>query len=176
MADLIVENIVVAADLKQSLPLQTLAISISDADYNEEDPLLIFRFNEPKRAVLVTSQGSISCTGIKTEEEGKEYITKIVDILKDHGVFIDKLPDINMQSFVVSTQLNKTFDLNNLSKHLQANPIIYNPDQKPWIEYAYDDQTTILISTSGKLVCTSTSTIDHASEAIDSLSKTLLSI
>lgn len=176
MADHIIENIVVVSDIQQQLPLQTLAIAISEADYNEEDPLLIFRFEQPKRAVLVSAQGSIYCTGVKTIEEGTEYITKIINRLKTHGVHVEAIPEIRLQSYVVSTQIAPSFDLNVLAKQLQSKPIVYNPEQKPWIEYVHDDQNTIMIYASGKLVCTGTATLDQASEALENLSNTLLSI
>lgn len=169
MADHLIENIVATANINQQLPLQTLSISIPNTEYDAEDAVLIFRFEQPKRAVLITEQGTISCTGITSIEQGKETIYQVIETLKQHAVPIQDLPDVHIQNFVISVHLGKNLDLDHISKQLQPDQIIYKPDRNPWIEYLYDEHITFLICASGKIVCTGIHSIDHAHQSIDAV-------
>jgi len=173
MAERLIENIVVTSNINQQLPLQTLSISIPDTEYDSEDPVLIFRFDQPKRAVLVTEQGTISCTGVISIEQGKETIYQVIETLKQHAVPIQEIPEVYIQNFVISINLRKTLDLDTISKKLQPDQIIYMPDKNPWIEYLYDEYITFLICASGKIICTGIHSIDHAHQSIDDFLKLL---
>jgi len=173
MANRNIENIVVTTSLSQQLPLQTLAVSIQNAEYHDEDPLLIFRFDDPKRAVFLTEQGLISCTGVTNLEQGKQVIYQVINILKDHAIPIQHMPDVRLQSFVISINPDRIFDLDEIRMKLPADQIIYQPENNPWIEYLFDEYLTFLISIEGTIVCTGTESIDHAHQAIDTLLQVL---
>ena len=170
MVDSIIENIVVTAHLHQQLPLQTLSVSIPDTEYDEQDPVLIFRFDYPKRAVIITEQGIISCTGVTSIDQGTETIYSVIETLQQQGMPIQDYPEVAIQNFVMTITLGKTLDLDHISQQLQPDQVIYKPNKNPWIEYLYDDQVTLLLCTSGTIVCTGTSTLDHAYHVIDKLS------
>jgi len=170
MVDSIIENIVVTAQLNQQLPLQTLSVAISNTEYDEQDPVLIFRFDHPKRAVIVTEQGIISCTGVTSLHQGEETIYSAIDTLKQQAIPILEYPPVTMQSFILTVPLETTLDLDHISRHLPPDQVIYKPNKNPWIEYLYDDQVTMLICASGLIICTGTSPLDHAYHAIDMLS------
>jgi len=176
MSDLIVENLVISTQINQELPLQSMAVSIANTSYDEEEPVLIFRFDTPKRAVLIGKQGHMVCTGCTSFEEGTETIHKVIGIIKDHGIAIHDIPDCSIQSFVVSIDMAKNLDLSKISQQLESDRMRYLPDQHPWIEYAYDDQITILICHSGKIICTGTASLDRAKESIDVISDKLESM
>jgi TATA-box binding protein (TBP) (component of TFIID and TFIIIB) len=176
MSDLIVENLVITAHINQELPLQSMAINIPNTSYDEQEPVLIFRFDEPKRAVLITKKGFMTCTGCTSFQEGEETITDVINIINEHGITIDDLPDCEIQSFVLSKDMNMTLDLDYISKQLASDKIRYVPDQQPWIEYMYDDNISILINASGKIICTGNTSLDEGKESIDAVSNILESI
>jgi len=171
MAEHLIENIVVTSNINQQLPLQTLSISIPDTEYDSENPVLIFRFDQPKRAVLITEQGTISCTGVTSIKQGKETIHQVIETLKQHTVPIQEIPEVYIQNFVISIKLRKNLDLDTISKKLQPDQLIYMPDKNPWIEYLYDEYITFIICASGKIVCTGIHSIDHAYQSIDEFLK-----
>ena len=170
MVDSIIENIVVTAQLHQQLPLQTLSVSIPSTEYDEQDPVLILRFDSPKRAVIITEQGIISCTGVTSIDQGTETIYSVIKTLQQHGIPIQDYPEVTIQNFVMTITLGKTLDLDLIARQLQPDQIIYKPNKNPWMEYLYDDKITLLLCASGTVVCTGTSTLDHAYQAIDMLS------
>ena len=176
MSDLIIENLVITANINQELPLQSMAINIPNTSYDEQEPVLIFRFDEPKRAVLITKKGFMTCTGCTSFQEGEETIHDVINIINEHGITIDEMPDCEIQSFVLSKDMNMTLDLNHISQQLASDKIRYVPDQHPWIEYMYDDNISILIYASGKIICTGTAKLDDGKESIDAVSDILESI
>jgi transcription initiation factor TFIID TATA-box-binding protein len=171
MADRIVENIVVTASLPQKLPLQTLAVSINNTEFHDEEPVLIFRFNDPKRAVLLTEQGLITCTGVKEVQEGKDTILQVITMLKDHSIPVQEIPEVSVQSYVISITYERMLDLNEMKMKLPTDQIIYQPEKNPWLEYLYDEHVTFLIGNEGRIICIGTGSIDHAHQAINTLLK-----
>jgi transcription initiation factor TFIID TATA-box-binding protein len=169
MADRIVENIIVTALMPHKLPLQTLAVSINNAEFHDEEPVLIFRFDDPKRAVLLTEQGLITCTGVKDIQEGKDTIYQVVNILRNHSIPVQEMPEVSVQSYVISITYEKMIDLDEIKMKLPTDQIIYQPEKNPWLEYLYDEHVTFLIGNEGRIVCTGTGSIDHAHQAIDTL-------
>ena len=122
--------------------------------FTEEDPVLIFRFEQPKRAVLITEQGIITSTGTTSLDEAKELIYNVIETLKKHAIPIQPLPEILIQNYVLSMQMDNKINLDLLLPKLQQNLTIFKPDRNPWIEYLYDENTTVLIHSSGKIICT----------------------
>jgi len=83
------------------------------------------------------------------------------------------MPDVRLQSFVISINPDRIFDLDEIRMKLPADQIIYQPENNPWIEYLFDEYLTFLISIEGTIVCTGTESIDHAHQAIDTLLQVL---
>jgi len=173
MADHIIENIIVTAEIKQQLPLQTLSVSIPNTEFQEQDPVLIFRFDHPRRVVFLTEKGTISCTGVISIDQGRKTIYQVIEILTNHAIPIQHIPDVQMQSFVISMNWKRPIDLDQIQKKLPSDQIIYNPQRNPWIEYLYDQHITFLICSSGIIVCTGSCSFDHVDHAIDMLSSLL---
>lgn len=167
MADHIIENIVVTASVPQRLPLQTLAVSIKNVEFCDEEPVLIFRFDDPKRAVVLTEEGLITCTGVTHIQQGKDTIYQVINILKDQSIPIQKMPEISVQSYVISVSYERIIDLDEMKNKLPVDQIIYQPEKNPWLEYLFDEHITFLIGNEGRFVCVGTGSIDHAHQAID---------
>lgn len=86
-----IQNIVASANLKTAVDLERAAFQLENAMYEPEQfPGLIYRMNDPKVVLLIFSSGKVVCTGAKKEEEVKEAVNKIYNILKERGVLIEE--------------------------------------------------------------------------------------
>ncbi len=86
-----VQNIVASANLRASVDLERAAFLLENAMYEPEQfPGLIYRMSEPKVVLLIFSSGKVVCTGAKKEEEVKEAVEKIYNILKEQGVLLEE--------------------------------------------------------------------------------------
>ena len=63
-------NIVVSSSLEKKIPLEKMAASLPNTEYNPEQfPGLVLRIKEPKTSALVFNSGKIVCTGARSLEE-----------------------------------------------------------------------------------------------------------
>ncbi|QOJ78334.1 TATA-box-binding protein [Infirmifilum lucidum] len=86
-----VQNIVASANLRVGVDLERAAFLLENAMYEPEQfPGLIYRMSEPKVVLLIFSSGKVVCTGAKKEEEVKEAVEKIYNILKERGVLLEE--------------------------------------------------------------------------------------
>ena len=68
--DIRIVNIVVSASLGQDIPLEKMAATLQNTEYNPEQfPGLVIRIKEPKTSALIFNSGKIVCTGGKTIKE-----------------------------------------------------------------------------------------------------------
>ena len=68
--DIEIVNIVVSAKLNHDIPLEKMAATLSNTEYNPEQfPGLVLRIKEPKTSALIFSSGNIVCTGARSLEK-----------------------------------------------------------------------------------------------------------
>ena len=81
--DIKVVNIVVSTSLKHDIPLEKMAATLSNTEYNPEQfPGLVIRIKEPKTSALIFSSGKVVCTGTKSEKEVHAALDKLIENLK----------------------------------------------------------------------------------------------
>jgi len=153
---LTVQNIVATTSLGKPVSLIKLARSEANTEYNPEQfPGLVLRIKKPKSAVLVFSSGNLVCTGTKSIVQVKEVINIVIKILRKIGVKITDKPKINVQNIVASGSVDLTLNLNALALELENTE--YEPEQFPGLVYKLaEPNTTFLLFSNGKLVCTGT--------------------
>jgi transcription initiation factor TFIID TATA-box-binding protein len=171
--DLKVQNIVATTSLGKSVSLIKLARSEANTEYNPEQfPGLVLRIKKPKSAVLVFSSGNLVCTGTKSVAQVKEVITNVIKILRKIGVKITDKPKICVQNIVASGTVNLRLNLNALALVLENTE--YEPEQFPGLVYKLSDpNTTFLLFSNGKLVCTGTKNKNELINAKKQLLKNL---
>ena len=60
-------NIVVSTGLEKDIPLEKMAATLPNTEYNPEQfPGLVLRIKEPKTSALIFSSGKVVCTGART--------------------------------------------------------------------------------------------------------------
>ena len=151
-----VQNIVATASLGKPVPLTKLARTQPNTEYNPKTfPGLVLRVKEPKSAILVFSSGNLVCTGTKSVAQVRQVINSVIKQLKKINVKITTKPKITVQNIVASGTINLKLNLNFLA--LEMSNTEYEPEQFPGLVYKLiEPNSTFLLFSNGKLVCTGT--------------------
>ncbi|MBT4351279.1 TATA-box-binding protein [archaeon] len=168
-----VVNIVVSTSLEHDIPLEKMAATLSNTEYNPEQfPGLVIRIKEPKTSALIFSSGKVVCTGARTIQKVEESIVKIIASLKKIGITITIKPIINIQNIVASGSVGFPLNLNVLAMKLENTE--YEPEQFPGLVYKLDEaKATFLLFSNGKIVCTGTKSENEVYSALDMLIENL---
>ncbi len=168
-----VVNIVVSSSLGHDIPLEKMAATLSNTEYNPEQfPGLVIRIKEPKTSALIFSSGNIVCTGARSLDKVHESIKKIIESVEKIGIKIDIEPQINVQNIVASGNIGMDLNLNTLAMKLDNTE--YEPEQFPGLVYKLmEAQATFLLFSNGKIVCTGTKSEEMVHKAVDKLIENL---
>jgi len=175
--DIKIVNIVVSTSLEHDIPLEKMAATLSNTEYNPEQfPGLVIRIKEPKTSALIFSSGKVVCTGARTIEKVQESIKKIIKSLEKINIKIKIKPEIKIQNIVASGSVNMALNLNELATQLQN--VEYEPEQFPGLVYKLDQtktnpKATFLLFSNGKIVCTGTKSEEEVHRALDKLIENL---
>src|SRR3989339_708471 len=178
--DIKVVNIVVSSSLEHDIPLEKMAATLSNTEYNPEQfPGLVIRIKEPKTSALIFSSGKVVCTGARTIDKVHESIGKIIKSLEKIGIKITIKPEINIQNIVASGSVGMDLNLNVLAMKLQNTE--YEPEQFPGLVYKVNVEpkgeksfkATFLLFSNGKIVCTGTKSEHQVNQALDTLIENL---
>jgi len=164
-------NIVVSTSLETDVPLEKMAATLSNTEYNPEQfPGLVLRIREPKTSALIFSSGKVVCTGAKSMDKVREAIEQIKQSVKKVGVKPVENPEITIQNIVAAGNIGIDLNLNMLAMKLENTE--YEPEQFPGLVYKLmDAKATFLLFSNGKIVCTGTKSEEDVHKAIDALIK-----
>ena len=171
--DIKVVNIVVSTSLKHDIPLEKMAATLSNTEYNPEQfPGLVIRVKEPKTSALIFSSGKVVCTGARSMDKVEESIKKIIKSLEKINVKITVKPEIKIQNIVASGSVGMDLNLNTLAMKLENTE--YEPEQFPGLVYKLAAaKATFLLFSNGKVVCTGTKSEKEVHAALDKLIENL---
>ncbi len=167
--DIKVVNIVVSTSLEHDIPLEKMAATLSNTEYNPEQfPGLVIRIKEPKTSALIFSSGKVVCTGARSMSKVEESIKKIIKSLEKINIKIKVKPVINIQNIVASGTVGMDLNLNVLAMKLSNTE--YEPEQFPGLVYKLPEaKATFLLFSNGKVVCTGTKSEKEVHVALDKL-------
>ncbi len=167
--DIQVVNIVVSTSLEHEIPLERMAATLSNTEYNPEQfPGLVIRIKEPKTSALIFSSGKVVCTGARSMDKVHESIKKIIKSLEKINVKIKIEPKVKIQNIVASGSVGMDLNLNVLAMKLDNTE--YEPEQFPGLVYKLPAaKATFLLFSNGKIVCTGTKSEDEVHVALDKL-------
>ncbi|MFH1642973.1 MAG: TATA-box-binding protein [Nanoarchaeota archaeon] len=175
--DIKVVNIVVSTSLEHDIPLEKMAATLSNTEYNPEQfPGLVIRIKEPKTSALIFSSGKVVCTGARSLDKVHESIKKIIKSLEKIGIKIKIKPEIKIQNIVAAGSVGMDLNLNTLTMKLENTE--YEPEQFPGLVYKLGgsegfSKATFLLFSNGKIVCTGTKSEQEAHAALDKLVENL---
>lgn len=178
MNNINIENIVASAQISSSFDIETLSEKLPGSSYNpDEFDGLTIKFETPKIAVLILSNGKAICTGGKNQEESKDAMNKTVKKIKDAGFEAKTNFKTTIENIILSTDFNKMLNLESISKGLYFKHVDYNPKDFPGLIYRAEEYNSVLILfSSGRLVCTGAKKIDDGNKAINKIKEKLTSI
>ncbi len=164
-----VVNIVVSTSLEEDIPLEKMAATLPNTEYNPEQfPGLVIRIKDPKTSALIFSSGKVVCTGAKSMEKVKDSIRQIIKALEKIGVKVKIEPVIKIQNIVASGSVGMDLNLNTLAMKLKNTE--YEPEQFPGLVYKLiEAKATFLLFSNGKVVCTGTKSETEVHNALDML-------
>ncbi|MAE13514.1 TATA-box-binding protein [Candidatus Woesearchaeota archaeon] len=164
-----VVNIVVSTSLEHDIPLEKMAATLSNTEYNPEQfPGLVIRIKDPKTSALIFSSGKVVCTGARSMDKVDESLKKIIESLEKIGIKIKIKPKIIVQNIVASGSIGMDLNLNTLAMKLDNTE--YEPEQFPGLVYKLmEAKATFLLFSNGKVVCTGTKSEEQAHAALDKL-------
>ncbi|MGM5483511.1 MAG: TATA-box-binding protein [Nanobdellota archaeon] len=162
-------NIVVSTSLEHDIPLEKMAATLSNTEYNPEQfPGLVIRIKEPKTSALIFSSGKVVCTGAKTIEKVRESLNQIIKYLEKINIKINVEPAIKIQNVVAAGDIYRDLNLNDLAMQLENTE--YEPEQFPGLVYKLiDARATFLLFSNGKIVCTGTTGENEVNSAVEML-------
>ncbi len=166
-------NIVISSDLKKDIPLEKMAATLSNTEYNPEQfPGLVLRIKEPKTTALVFSSGKIVCTGARNMKDVDKAILAIIKSVKKLNIVVTVTPEIKVQNIVASGSVGMDLNLNILGIKLPHTE--YEPEQFPGLVHKLKGtNATFLLFSNGKIVCTGTKTEEEVNETTDKLIEVL---
>ncbi len=164
-----VVNIVVSASLGHDIPLEKMAATLSNTEYNPEQfPGLVIRIKDPKTSALIFSSGKIVCTGARSLDKVQESLKKIIKSLEKINVHIKTVPEFTIQNIVAAGSVGMDLNLNVLAMRLENTE--YEPEQFPGLVYKMPEiKATFLLFSNGKIVCTGTKSEKEVHAALDKL-------
>jgi len=167
--DIEVVNIVVSTSLEHDIPLEKMAATLSNTEYNPEQfPGLVIRIKDPKTSALIFSSGKVVCTGARTVEQVHASLKKIIKSLEKIGIKIKIEPKVTIQNIVASGSVGMDLNLNTLAMKLDNTE--YEPEQFPGLVYKIQEpKATFLLFSNGKIVCTGTKSEEQVHAAVDRL-------
>ncbi len=176
IADFKVENVVASVILGVDVPLEKMAMSLPNTEYNPEQfPGLVLRLKEMGITALVFSSGNLVCTGAKSEEMVKAGVNGVLNELKKIGITSNKEPKISIQNMVASGNLHLTLNLNKLALVLPNAE--YSPETFPGLIYKVpNSHITYLLFGTGRIVCTGAKNIEEIKTSIEKLRKDILKV
>jgi transcription initiation factor TFIID TATA-box-binding protein len=178
--DIRVVNIVVSSSLGHDIPLEKMAATLSNTEYNPEQfPGLVIRIKEPKTSALIFNSGKIVCTGARTLDEVQKSIKQIIKSLEKINIKITIEPKVTVQNIVAAGAVGMDLNLNVLAMKLQNTE--YEPEQFPGLVYKINVEpkgekafkATFLLFSNGKVVCTGTKSEHQVNQALDALIENL---
>ncbi len=166
-----IENVVASTALGSALDLQTIALSLVDAEYEPEQfPGLIYRMKKPKTATLIFRSGKVVCTGGKSLLDVQTAIAHVITEIEKAGISVNRNPEIIIQNIVASADLGSKINLNAIAISLGLDKVEYEPEQFPGLVYRLDHpKVVLLLFGSGKLVCTGAKKPSDVDEAVDKI-------
>ncbi len=167
--DITIVNIVVSTSLEHDIPLEKMAATLSNTEYNPEQfPGLVIRIKGPKTSALIFSSGKVVSTGARTIEKVDESLQQIIKSLEKINIKIKIKPKLNIQNIVASGSIGMDLNLNTLAMKLDNTE--YEPEQFPGLVYKLNEaKATFLLFSNGKIVCTGTKSEKQVHIAVDML-------
>ncbi|MEM2612601.1 MAG: TATA box-binding protein [Nitrososphaerota archaeon] len=169
IVNIYIENVVSSVTFPHPLDLDVITKVIPAKRHKQRFTGTVCRISRPPATILLFASGKCVCTGVKSEEEAKAAVSKLVSELREKGVRVGD-PEVSVQNVVVSASIGFTINVEKVAEKYFGH---YEPEKFPGA-IIHDNGKTFLIFANGKVVCVGSKTIDEAVLAINDLAKKLV--
>lgn len=180
LTKIIIQNIVTAFSFEPPLDLERIRKAFPSECFFEtlEDRRYTFRVvairtKEPNFTFLIYRTGKIVCTGSKSIPDAECSDKYLLSRFQEAGIKTKLKTSAKIQNIVATTYSKNPLDLEKFILKLQQDKnfrIIYEPEQFPASIIKFllnkENEATILLFSSGKLVCVGLKTVEQTQEAI----------
>lgn len=180
MLNIKVQNVVATFSLNDTINLANIREAFSSECFFEtlQDKRYTFRvvalrIRKPRITLLVYRTGKVVCTGAKTIEDAEQSADYFISRLRKLGFTATKKLEARIQNIVATADLKIPVDMEKLldcfhsEKQFRA---MYEPEQFPAAIVRFPvtqgAMATILLFSSGKVVCVGLTTLEQINEAI----------
>ncbi|MDO5843939.1 MAG: TATA-box-binding protein [Methanocorpusculum sp.] len=173
-----IENIVASGVIADDIDLAEISSKIEGCELNKKRfPGAVYRVDNPKMASLIFSSGKVVLTGIRDEKSLEVGLKKVLKSLKDAGIKLHDVPDVNVTNIVCSYDIGHFINLNRIVASLSMETIEYEPEQFPGLVYRIKDPKIVaLLFSSGKIILTGGKNLDDVRSGLDVLEKSLADV
>lgn len=162
-----IENIVFYIILDYEIPLKKLVKGAETSDV----PGIIYKINEPQAAAVIFSSGKIVCTGTKTMGTAQKAMDKITEKLKSKGIEVPNNVLMKVESITAVAKIEANLDLEEIAHSLQH--CRYNPELSALVCQIEETGASLLVYSSGKILCTKAKSIEAIHKSLEILKKDL---
>jgi len=171
-----IENIVASAAFNVRLPLEEMVKRLEGTEYEPQQfPGLVYRVKDPKAAILIFSSGKVVCTGARSIADVRKAIAKVTRMIRSLKLDVPKKYKIEIENIVASAQIPVRLDLDKIAFGSENSE--YSPDRFPGLVFRIKDpNATLLLFSSGKVICTGIRKVEDVKYAMNFVFKKLKSI
>lgn len=157
-----ISNITATVNIEGEFDRAALAADLPNSQYNpEKHRSLIFRSTTIDGVVvLLPRAGRASITGAQSSEDLITGVKDFMSALSDIGMERE-YADIEVENIVATTDFGHNLDLSELTVVLGLEAAEYEPEQFPGIIYRTNNDSVVLIYSSGKAIITKTRTLQE---------------
>jgi len=183
-----IQNVVAAFSFNHELDLEKIRKAFAEECFFETltDKRFTFRvvalrIEDPKMSLLIYRTGKVVCTGAKTVKDAEHSAEYFLDRLRKAGFDSQTKAKAKIQNIVATADLKTSIDLERFLSHIQEEKqfhFIYEPEQFPGaivkFPVAQGSEATVLLFSSGKLVCAGLTRYKHIQKAVELFTSRLM--
>jgi len=168
-SDVHIQNVVTVTNLNQNIDLLSILKAFRNAEYNPSKfPGLFFRLERQKAVALIFRTGKMICTGVKSEEQARNAIKRVISELNRMSIIVPVEPEIVIQNGVATANLHGKIDLEKAAYIIDN--VIYEPEQFPSLVYRMEDPKVVIsIFGTGKITIAGGRKEEDFTKAVDKL-------
>lgn len=170
-----VQNMVGSGDLGRELDLAAVATDLPETDYDPERmPGLLYRTSAPEATVMLFASGKAIVMGTTTDEDMRRAFTECVTALRNLGVALPDVSELELQNIVASAEFGEQINLTAVAVGLGLEQAEYEPEQFPGLMYRLaDSEVVMLLFGSGKAVIVGASDRESIETAVETVATRL---
>jgi len=172
-----IQNVISSFKLDRKLDLKEIHLKFKEKStfdkYTFNYGVVVLKIDEPKMSFLIYRTGKIISTGSKSIQDAQNSAKIILKLFERNELDAKLSQNVTIDNIVATYNLGRKINLNLISE--RNFNIDYQPETFPGLIYrSKNPKGTVLLFSSGKIVCTGFKEIENMLEVIDLLEKKII--